>query len=917
MTQDIWVTDSETFAHDNLWVFKRYTDGLTTCFWNDSDGVRDFIELNDPVLVGYNIKNYDQYILKATLLGWSPEDIKVVNDTIIQQDDWQMVWELFTGSPWVDLPPMIDLWADIVPRMSLKSIEANIGMSIVESSVPFDIDRPLTTTERDEVLRYCIHDVNATKHLYDLRLDYLRSKSGLCELRGVDPLTMLKHSNARIVSEVLEAARTSPPAGEIYTIPDNIDLTAIPESVIDYVGKINTDNCVATDYPSLPFIFHGCPTVVGLGGIHAAVPSYKETASDERAILMQDIGSFYPSLILNNGYMSRAVADPSAYKQFYDIRMTAKADGDKATADAAKLVLNTTYGTMKDTYNKMFDPMQGTRVCLSGQLYIIDLIENLYRAAGDGLTLIQLNTDGWVISCPRSSVAAIQRVVEAWQQRTNLTVETDEVETIVQANVNNYVLRFATGKIKAKGGVVARFEGRNDPDGNWWKSNSATIIDKAVVSFLLDNVPVSDTIDAETDIERFQIVAKAGRTFQKVVWHEHIPSSDAPVETEVQRVNRVFATTDTWRGGIFKVKLEQLDVTAHGDSHERFVDGIEIARSRIPLTPDNCLVDNGVEWKKGLTTLDKAWYIELAQKKAHEFITRKKEEREQMADTTETTNELQQDAPKPTRKKAEPKENPAQVPEPKPAPSFKERLLALQGDMAKAAQGVKFDGVISNISYEYADTQQYKAWLAALCTNHGLIVKLDVKCDFLGVIGHSKENKEIYAAQADGIITITDVASDAFETYTVSGFGSNVQPGYCNGGAQTNLLRNFILNNYLLDNKGREGDDQAFNAATDSGSKSAYVAPAEKAQMKQGIADGKAEDAKHATDMFVKALYDKIIEAQAFKPKFGAKMLAEHFSEDGTPILGATGKSTMLKQDAVTGLTKAEEIIAEGAKVAE
>jgi hypothetical protein len=87
--------------------------------------------------------------------------------------------------------------------------------------------------------------------------------------------------------------------------------------------------------------------------------------------------------------------------------------------------------------------------------------------------------------------------------------------------------------------------------------------------------------------------------------------------------------------------------------------------------------------------------------------------------------------------------------------------------------------------------------------------------------------------------------------------------------------------------------------------------------MKQGIADGKAEDAKYATDMFVKALYDKIIEAQKYKPDFGAKMISEHFTEDGTPVLGATGKSTMLKQTAVTGLTKSEEIIAEGAKVAE
>ena len=917
MTQPIWYADFEVFSNDWLLVAKRQRDGQTISIWNDTESVQNFITAYNPVLCGYNFRDYDSYILKAVLLGWCPEDIKIVNDTIINShDDKTVVWGLFNGQPWIELPPVIDLFHDIVPRKGLKEIEANIGMSIVESSVPFDIDRPLTTIERTEVLRYCIHDVDATAALYDLRFDYLKSKSDLCELRHVDPLTMLKHTNARIVSEVMEAQKFSAPF-ETYEIHENVDITAIPESVRVYVEKVNTDNCMDNDAPKVEFLFHGCPCVVGLGGIHAARPSYKETSGqsrpsgEDRIILMQDIGSYYPSLIINNGYMSRAVADPSVYKTFYDTRMAAKASGDKATADAAKLVLNTTYGTMKDQYNKMFDPMQATRVCLSGQLYIIDLIENIHRVIGDDLTLIQLNTDGWVVSCPRVSLRTVQRVVEGWQRRTHFVVETDEVQSIVQANVNNYVLRFADGKIKAKGGVVAKYAGGD------FKSNSATIIDEAVVSFLLDNVPVADTIDACNDIERFQIVAKAGRTFSKVVHQLLYPLGDKPwvdcegVEREdiVQRVNRVYATIEPWYGGIYKVKME---------------DGKETGRSRIPLTPEHCIIDNDNALRdsgKLLTSLDKAWYITLAKEKAKAFITRKKEEREQMSTVDEKTNELQQEVvepkAKPTRKKADPKES-AQVPEQPPIPSFKQRLLALQGDMAKAASGVKFDKVIDNISYEYADTSQYKMWLCALCTSHDLIFKLDVDVKFLGIIGQTKNKGDIYAAQADGAVTMRDVYTDEFETYCISGFGSNMQPGYCNGAAQTNMLRNFILNNYLLDNKGREGDDQAFSAATDSGAaKNGYVSGAAKAEIKQAIVDDKAEDASFATDMFAKALYDNILAAQKIDPKFCVKLVAEHFEADGTPKVGANGKSTLKKTKAVATLTKAEEIIVEGEKAAE
>jgi len=908
MTQELYFYDTETFAHDNLFVFRRRRDGVVYSFWNDPDGVQDFVALMNPILCGYNTQGYDQYILKAALLGWTPEEIKVVNDTIIHEDDRTLVWALFNGSPWVDLPVSIDLWPDIVPRKGLKEIESNIGMSIVESSVPFDIDRRLTDAERDEVLRYCQHDVEATEALYALRFDYLKAKTDLCELANIDPLTMLKHTNARIVSEVMEAVRTTP-TFETYTIPENIDITTIPDDVVNYVMALNTDNCTDKSYPSLEFLFHDCPTVVGLGGIHAAVPSYQEHATDERAILMQDIGSYYPSLIINNGYMSRAVPDASVYKRFYDTRMAAKAMGDKATAEAAKLVLNTTYGTMKDTYNKMFDPMQATRVCLSGQLYIIDLIETMYRAAGDGLTLVQLNTDGWVVSCPRESLRTVQQAVEAWQARTGLVVETDEVAIIVQANVNNYVLRFADGKTKAKGGVVTHGV-RQDKEhkgeignGGDFKSNSATIIDEAILSFLLDNVPISDTIDACSDIERFQIVAKAGRTFSKVVhvrwlldgYGDEVDSA----EDETQRCNRVYATTDLDVGGIFKVKME---------------DGKETGRSRIPLTPEHCFVDNENLWQKNgdlaLTTLDKSWYAALATEKAKAFITRDKKEKDQMATVEETTNELK-DKPKPTRKAKD------TVVETPAIPSFAEKLLTLNAMMLTGSTGVSFDKVVSvggGSSVEYADTQQYKSWFAQACQKVGLVAKFDISTRFLGVVTPEGKTPS-YGAQADGFIALRDVNQfEAMETYEVSGFGANVQPGFCNGAAQTNALRNFLLNNFMLDNKGREGDDQAFNAATDNSAKNGYVAPAAKAEMKQGIAADKAEAASFATDMFAKALYDNIIAAQKVDPKFCVKMVAEHFAADGTPLLGANGKSTLAKDKAVATLTRAEEIIATAPK---
>ena len=38
----------------------------------------------EPLLAGFNNKHYDQFILKAVLSGFTPEEIKAVNDFIMR-----------------------------------------------------------------------------------------------------------------------------------------------------------------------------------------------------------------------------------------------------------------------------------------------------------------------------------------------------------------------------------------------------------------------------------------------------------------------------------------------------------------------------------------------------------------------------------------------------------------------------------------------------------------------------------------------------------------------------------------------------------------------------------------------------------------------------------------------------------------
>ena len=88
-----------------------------------------------------------------------------------------------------------------------------------------------------------------------------------------------------------------------------------------------------------------------------------------------------------------------------------KKAGDKATANALKLVLNTTYGAMLNKYNDLYDPLMGRSVCISGQLQLLEMAIHLIQDCPT-LKIIQLNTDGIMVSLDDPMFPSIKRLPE-------------------------------------------------------------------------------------------------------------------------------------------------------------------------------------------------------------------------------------------------------------------------------------------------------------------------------------------------------------------------------------------------------------------------------------------------------------------------------------------------------------------------
>ena len=323
-----------------------------------------------------------------------------------------------------------------------------------------------------------------------------------------------------------------------------------------------------------------------------------------------------------NGFTSRNIPSSQIFEDFYHKRLAAKQSGDKKTANTLKLILNTTYGASLAKTNPLYDPLMGRSVCITGQLYILELAMRYLKECST-LRIIQCNTDGIMISLDEDELSTVYRINDDWMENHRLILEEDALKKIIQKDCNNYIAIFENGKVKTKGAYVTYGMA---PAGAFKINNDHTIVKKAVIDYFTKDIPVEDTINGCNDIHEFQIIAKAGGGYKSVYrvpadfeerkkrWVKDNRTRDAngklvppkftwdcydgPRST-VQRVNRVYASTNPRMGTLVKVKP----------------DGTV---GKIGGLPESVIIDN--KNKLSLDAVDKSWYIALAKKYISDYM---------------------------------------------------------------------------------------------------------------------------------------------------------------------------------------------------------------------------------------------------------------------------------------------------------
>lgn len=225
----IYVFDIEVFKFNWLVVFKNTSTGEYTVIHDDNSAVKEFMT-EDKLLAWFNNKHYDNHILKAILCGADNALVKEINDFIISGRKGFEHWFIKQNRAWFD---SFDVRDDMQMGLSLKAIEGHLGLNVEETSVPFDIDRPLTKEEMEETIRYCKHDVDTAERLVKIRKPYLDGKIALGRLKDIPDVRALYATNAKITAMFLGAEPTERYDEREYVYPPNLKPELFPKRKSD------------------------------------------------------------------------------------------------------------------------------------------------------------------------------------------------------------------------------------------------------------------------------------------------------------------------------------------------------------------------------------------------------------------------------------------------------------------------------------------------------------------------------------------------------------------------------------------------------------------------------------------------------------------------------------------------------------
>ena len=309
-----------------------YINGAKSSAEEVSRGV--LCELRDSTVISFNGIKYDNIIMTMFVNGRSTIEMKIASDDIIVNRMMPWHFERKSGLKLLKFNH-IDLIEVAFGTASLKVYGARLKSRLLRE-LPIHPSTYIMPVQRQELIEYCRNDNMVTAELFidckpaiDLRVrlgdEYgvdFRSQSDAqigeaiiareCELRNI----MLKKPNMKTyprnffyeapswirfesetMNEVLRAC-----TGTEFEISKSTNKVSLPKEISKVIKLGAGDNQVSYK--------------MGIGGLHSVTSGGTFISDDDYECFEIDVSSFYPNIILNNGFHIPQVGEV-LFKQVY------------------------------------------------------------------------------------------------------------------------------------------------------------------------------------------------------------------------------------------------------------------------------------------------------------------------------------------------------------------------------------------------------------------------------------------------------------------------------------------------------------------------------------------------------------------------------------------------------------------------
>jgi len=506
-------------------------------------------------MVGFNNEGFDYPVIHHIMqMGEAVtlESIYLKAMEIINSQDRfaNIIWESDRFIEQVDLYK-IHHFDNKAKSTSLKAVEFAMRSESIED-LPFEPGRILTFDEMDILLDYNGHDVDETVKFYHHSLPAIEFRE---ELSQRYDRNFINFNDTKIGKEylIMELEKATPgccydrSSGRRVARQTPRPFIRLADVILPSIRFDNADlNKVKTWLESQTItetkgVFKNLNATVGgfqfdfgLGGIHGSIDSAVVEANDTHSIIDLDVTSFYPSEAIEYEFHPEHLG--KMFCTIYADLKTERVNHAKGSSVNAvlKLGLNGAFGDSNNPYSPFYDPQFTMAITINGQLLLCMLAERLLTIPG--LRMIQANTDGVTVYCPRESDGLLNNICKVWQKETGLDLEEARYSRMFIRDVNNYLAETESGKIKRKGAYCHEIpvQNPNTQELPWHKDHGGRVIAKAAEAALLDGENIRDYIETHAQLQPldFMLRAKVNRS-TTLMWGD---------EAQRQRITRYYVS---------------------------------------------------------------------------------------------------------------------------------------------------------------------------------------------------------------------------------------------------------------------------------------------------------------------------------------------------------------------------------------